>query len=225
MYAAVAPQQYTATSFVAVTPGKKTDPASALGYAQAYGRIATDPAVLVRARRGTALGVAELRTAVRADTSPDAPMIEITGTSARRQQAADISNAVAQALVRTVEESTTKTGAKPGVLFRALAPVEPVSPSPGIAVGVGGCAGGLIGALVLLARPQRRQPYLLGAPVLATAHHGTPGHAAAAPRETSGTTPAAPNATTGSATTSHHQAPATAASAPHEGTEQVQAAR
>ncbi|CAM5721360.1 hypothetical protein SFUMM280S_06592 [Streptomyces fumanus] len=42
--------QYTATSYVVAVPAKGTDPASALGYAQAYGRVATQ----LRGARGRA---------------------------------------------------------------------------------------------------------------------------------------------------------------------------
>lgn len=164
VYAATVPPQYDATSYVVVAPGQRSDPASALGYAQAYGKIATDAVVLARAEAKHGLPRGSLRSRVRARTSPDAPMVQITGTGGRPAQAAGYADAVASSLTRTAERSARNTGVRLSVVSHAAAPAAPVTPSAPVAASVGGCAGGLVGGLVLLVRPRRRYgPYAAAA--------------------------------------------------------------
>ncbi|TJZ55948.1 lipopolysaccharide biosynthesis protein [Streptomyces piniterrae] len=165
-YGLLAPPQYAATSYVVVVPTKWGDPATALGFAQAYGRVATDGAVLAAAHRVSGLPLDALRGGVRAMTSPDAPVIEITGTAGTPGTSARVANAVAGALAGTGNGTAGRTGAEVLVFSRATVPSAPVSPSVPIATGVGGCAGGLLGGLLLLVRPGERR--------------GTPGAAGAA---------------------------------------------
>jgi capsular polysaccharide biosynthesis protein len=155
--------QYTATSYVVVVPGKAAEPAMALGFAQAYGRVATGSAVLAEAQEAAGLPTAELRRRVRVATSPDAPMVEISGTAGRAHRAAAIANAVARALTNNGNASQQSTGVRLTLLSEALAPVAPSSPSARIALAVGACAGGLVGCLVLLVRPRSGQPQTLSA--------------------------------------------------------------
>ncbi|MFR9756193.1 YveK family protein [Streptomyces sp. TR06-5] len=157
-YGLLRPAEYTATSYVAVVPGDKGDPMTALGFAQAYGRIATDTAVLAGAQRDAGVPVAELRAGVRAVTSPDAPMIEITGSASRADEAADVANAVARSLTEVASGSAKDTGVELTAFSRARAPREPSTPAPALTTAVGGSAGLLIGALVLLVRPGRDEP-------------------------------------------------------------------
>ncbi|THA23848.1 hypothetical protein E4198_03090 [Streptomyces sp. RKND-216] len=154
-YGALAPARYTATSYVAVVPGKGGDPVTALGFAQAYGRIATDTAVLAKAQQDGGVPVATLQEGVEAVTSPDAPMIEITGSAPSAGEAAEMANAVARSLADVAGESAKDTGVELTAFSRARAPREASSPSPVLATAVGGSAGVLVGALVLLVRPRR----------------------------------------------------------------------
>lgn len=154
-YGLLAPPQYAATSYVVVMPGKGADPAGALGFAQAYGRVATSGAVLAEAHRASGLPLGALRGGVRATTSPDAPMIEITGTARAPRTSAELADAVAGSLARTGNATAPRTGARLLVFARATAPVAPVSPSVPLALAVGGCAGGLLGGLLLLVRRDR----------------------------------------------------------------------
>jgi capsular polysaccharide biosynthesis protein len=172
VYGVVTVPQYSATSYIVVSSSKHADSAGALGYAQAYGKIAADPVVLGAAEASAGLPSGALRGAVKASTSPDAPMIEITGTADRAVPAAEHADAVAQALADTAKRSAKKTGAKLTVLSHAVAPASAVSPSTPIAISVGGCAGALVGGLVLLARPRQRRG---GAPVETAAVPG-PSH-------------------------------------------------
>ncbi|GAA2406063.1 hypothetical protein GCM10010420_37440 [Streptomyces glaucosporus] len=151
--------EYTATSYVVVVPGAGSDSATALGFAQAYGRIATDGAVLARARAAAGMPADELKAAVRSATSPDAPMVEITGTASRPDRAAAVANAVANALTRSGNLATGNTGVQLSVFSPAVEPAGPTSPSVPLSAAVGLCAGGLAGSLVRLAAPRgRREP-------------------------------------------------------------------
>ncbi|MGP3973915.1 hypothetical protein ACTWQF_07660 [Streptomyces sp. 8N114] len=158
VYAAVAEPRYEATSYVLVSPGAHAEAASALGYAQAYGKIATDAVVLGAAEADSGLPRGTLRSHVRAGASPDAPMVRITGSAARPGRAADYADAVARSLTGTAQKSADRTGVRLTAVSHAAPATGPVSPSMPIAVSVGASAGGLLGGLALLARPQRRGP-------------------------------------------------------------------
>ncbi|WP_254393358.1 hypothetical protein [Streptomyces buecherae] len=153
-YGALATPEYTATSYVVAAAKDGTDPATALGFAQAYGRITTGGAVLGAAQRTTGTPVDDLRASVRTATSPDAPMIEVTGADARAGRAAATANAVARALTEHANRSARSTGVRLTVFAQAVPPTAPTSPSLPISLAVGGCAGGLLGALALLVRPR-----------------------------------------------------------------------
>lgn len=161
------PPQYAAISYVVVSPsGPSEGPGGgALGYAQAFGKIATDPMILADAENRAGLRRGTIRQGIQASTSPDAPMVQITATSSSASQAAKNADAVAQALTHTAKASVKRTGARLTLLSQAVAPATPVSPSREVTVAVGACAGGLLGGLALLARPQsRRRPEYTGRP-------------------------------------------------------------
>jgi uncharacterized protein involved in exopolysaccharide biosynthesis len=148
--------QYAATSYVVVVPAKESDAATALGYAQAYGRVAVQSAVLDGAQARARVSADVLRRSVQAATSPDAPMIAVTGTATRPRVAADLANAVARSLIASGHRKERSTGVDVRQFVEAVPPPSPVSISPGLATLVGGSAGGLLGGLILLVRPQRR---------------------------------------------------------------------
>lgn len=153
-YGLLAPPQYSATGYAMVAADKGTDPSAALGYAQSYGRLATSDSTLGYARGAAGEPLSELRTHVRSETSPDSPMIAITGTSTDPGRAADIANAVTEAIVVSGGHVAKDTHVKLLKFTHAVPPVEPVSPSVPIGTAVGGSAGGLIGGLILLVRPR-----------------------------------------------------------------------
>ncbi|MEV3872366.1 lipopolysaccharide biosynthesis protein [Streptomyces sp. NPDC049906] len=157
-YGVLRPAEYTATSYVIAVPTEKSDPATALGFAQAYGRVATQLAVLGDAQVAARLPVAELRSRVRAETSPDAPMVAISATAGRPARAADIANAVSRALTLNANRTEDRTRVQLLQFSRALRPVTPSSAGPVTTALVGGSAGGLLGGLALLTRPRRRAP-------------------------------------------------------------------
>ncbi|MEU0134632.1 lipopolysaccharide biosynthesis protein [Streptomyces sp. NPDC006296] len=154
-YGVLAEPEYAATGYAVVTADKNVDPAAALGYAQSYGRLVTSDATLAYAKGAAGEPVRELRTHVRSETSPDSPMIAVTGTSADRDRAADIANAVTEAVVVSSGHVAKETGVKLIKFSHAVPPVDQVSPSAPLAAAVGAAAGGLVGGLVLLVRPRQ----------------------------------------------------------------------
>ncbi|MFD9356007.1 lipopolysaccharide biosynthesis protein [Streptomyces sp. NPDC060031] len=156
-YGVLKTPEYAATSYVVAVPDDTTEPATALGFAQAYARIATSSSTLAYAQPRAGIGARQLRTQVRAETSPESPMIAITGTSKSPAEAADIANAVADALSLSSNQAAKNTGVQLLLFNQAVAPSDPASPSAPVSGAVGLCAGGLLGGLWLLARPGRRK--------------------------------------------------------------------
>ncbi|MGW7263011.1 lipopolysaccharide biosynthesis protein [Streptomyces sp. NPDC054842] len=154
-YGVLTPPTYTATSYVVVVPAPKADPAAALGFAQAYGRVATQVAVLGDAQVWAGVPVATLQESVRTATSPDAPMVSVTATSPRPDLAADMANAVSRSLTRHANDTKSSTHVELLQFSRAVKPAEPSSASPAVTGLVGVAAGGLLGGLALLVRPRR----------------------------------------------------------------------
>ncbi|MEH0555569.1 lipopolysaccharide biosynthesis protein [Streptomyces sp. B21-101] len=154
-YGAVKPPVYTATAYVVAVPTAKSDPASALGFAQAYGRVATQLAVLGDAQVWAGVPVRTLQQSVQTATSPDAPMVSITATSPRADLAADMANAVSRSLTQHAKSSQATTNVELQQFARAVKPTGPSSPPPTLTGAVGASAGGLLGGLLLLVRPKR----------------------------------------------------------------------
>ncbi|MGA5344789.1 lipopolysaccharide biosynthesis protein [Streptomyces griseoincarnatus] len=154
-YGLLTPAEYTATSYVVAVPTDQTGPESARGFAQAYGRVATQLAVLGDAQVWAGVPVRTLRDSVRTATSPDAPMVSVTAVSERPGTAVDMANAVARALTRHAEDTKDSTRVRLVQFSRAVKPSAPASASPAVTALVGASAGGLLGGLALLARPRR----------------------------------------------------------------------
>ncbi|ELS53446.1 hypothetical protein [Streptomyces viridochromogenes] len=156
-YGQLKPPEYTATSSVVAVPTGETDAdcTDALGFAQAYGRVAPQLAVLGDAQVWAGVPVATLRESVQVATSPDAPMVAVSATASSPGHAVDIADAVSRALITQADHTKDRTGVRLERLARALKPTEPSSASPALAALVGASAGGLLGGLALLARPRR----------------------------------------------------------------------
>ncbi|MEE1827236.1 hypothetical protein PUR61_34360 [Streptomyces sp. BE20] len=151
-YAVVAHPSYAADSYVIVVSENPGESATAVNFAQAYGRLAGRPQVLAAAAAETGHSRSELEALVHGTTSPDAPMIEITGTGADPQEAVLTADAVARSLVTFANGSTKETGVRLVPLAAAAEPERPTTPSGRLDVAVGGAAGVLIGALVMMTR-------------------------------------------------------------------------
>ncbi|MFF9405730.1 lipopolysaccharide biosynthesis protein [Streptomyces anandii] len=174
-YGVLQPPAYTATSYVVAVPAQKSDPAAALGFAQAYGRVATQLAVLGDAQRQAGVPLRTLERSVHAATSPDAPMVAVSATSTRPALAAGMANAVSAALTRHAKDTRASTHVTLVQFAPAVRPVEPASAPPRLTALVGASAGGLLGGLALLVRPRRG-----GQSAQATAAASVPGPAPAA---------------------------------------------
>ncbi|MCX4908595.1 lipopolysaccharide biosynthesis protein [Streptomyces sp. NBC_00878] len=168
---------YTATSYLVAVPTNNSDPTTALGFAQAYGRAATQLAVLGDAR-SAGVPVRTLRRNVRTATSPDAPMIAVSATSQRPGLAAGMANAVTGALTRHANKTKGSTRVELVQFSPAVRPIEPTSASRMVTGLVGTSAGGLLGGLALLVRPRRTEsdetagPASVPSPATAADVHG-----------------------------------------------------
>ncbi|MEU3934342.1 lipopolysaccharide biosynthesis protein [Streptomyces sp. NPDC029044] len=176
-YGLVRTPAYTATSYVVAVPTEKSDTATALGFAQAYGRVAPQLAVLGDAQVWAGVPVQTLRESVRTATSPDAPMVAVTATSSRPDAAADMANAVARALTRHAGDTEQSTHVELQQFARAVKPTEPSSAPARVTGLVGASAGGLLGGLALLVRPRRAtdrtgRPAPVPGPAVAADTHG-----------------------------------------------------
>ncbi|MGA6173700.1 lipopolysaccharide biosynthesis protein [Streptomyces sp. NPDC012600] len=154
-YGLLASPQYEATSYAMAVAEEETNPAAALGFAQSYGRLVTSDATLSYAQGAAGEPLHALRGQVRSETSPDSPMIAVTGTSDQPGKAADIANAVIEAVIVSSGHVSKDTGVKLIKFTHAMKPDQPVSPSLPLGTAVGTAAGGLLGGLVLLVRPRR----------------------------------------------------------------------
>ncbi|MEU5384839.1 MULTISPECIES: Wzz/FepE/Etk N-terminal domain-containing protein [Kitasatospora] len=151
-YALVSHPSYSASSYVVVVPNNPGENSTAVNFAQAYGRLTGQPQVLIGAAAETGRTVTALAGLVRGTTSPDAPMIEITGTGARGEEAVKNADAVAKSLIAFGNASSKETGVRLVPLAPAAEPDAPASPSASLDTAVGAAAGVLVGALVLLTR-------------------------------------------------------------------------
>ncbi|MFE6056111.1 Wzz/FepE/Etk N-terminal domain-containing protein [Kitasatospora sp. NPDC056446] len=151
-YAVVSHPSYAASAYVLVVPQNPGEAATATNFAQAYGRLAGQPQVLAVAAAETGHTRAELESLVHGTTSPDAPMIEVTGTGRHPQEAALTADAVARSLVAFANTSSKDTNVRLVTLAPAAAPDKPTTPSAELDVAVGGAAGLLLGALVVMTR-------------------------------------------------------------------------
>ncbi|MGW7447168.1 Wzz/FepE/Etk N-terminal domain-containing protein [Kitasatospora sp. NPDC054795] len=151
-YAVVSPPSYAANAYVLVVAQNPGEAAIATNFAQAYGRLAGQPQVLAVAAAETGRTRSELESLVHGTTSPDAPMIELTGTGRLPQEAARTADAVARSLVAFANTSSKDTNVRLVTLSPAAAPDRPTTPSGKLDVAVGGAAGLLLGALVMMNR-------------------------------------------------------------------------
>ncbi|WP_129841424.1 lipopolysaccharide biosynthesis protein [Streptomyces sp. RFCAC02] len=151
--AALTDHAYAADAYVVVAAADDADRAAAVGLAQAYGRLVTSGDVLRTAHTDAGVDTATLRDRVTAATSPDAPVIGITGRAPDAQDAARAANAVARALVARTDAADEATGTSLVQVLEAVPPADPVTPRGLLSAAVGGCAGAVAGLLLPLARP------------------------------------------------------------------------
>jgi capsular polysaccharide biosynthesis protein len=152
-YTGVARPSYVAKAYVIVVAQDQTGSTSAVSYAQAYTRIAPQGDVVDAAARRShgAASAAQLRRQVQAASSPDTPVIEITGSARSGRRSAELANLVADSLIRTANRQSAATRIRPTLLSAAAPPADPVSPRLAPDVAVGAAVGLLLGGLAVLA--------------------------------------------------------------------------
>lgn len=148
---------YTASSTVVVTATPSTGDRRDVSLAQALGRLANQPEIATAAAATVGLTADQVARSVRGRTSPDAPIIEITGDAPTAAKAAEVVNAVATGLVTFGTKNMAATGVTLSVLSAATPPLTAGSPSLTLDLAVGVGAGILLGALYLLATGGRKR--------------------------------------------------------------------
>lgn len=133
----LAEPEYAATTYLVAVAKQSADPTATVGFAQAYGRLATSISTLAYAQANAGVPAVQLPRHVRTETSPDSPMIGITGTAPRPGDAADIANAVADALSLNANGAAEDTGVRLVRFSHAISPLEPTSPLLPLSAGVG----------------------------------------------------------------------------------------
>lgn len=154
-YALAAPVQFQANAYVMVVPQADGDSATAVNFAQAYGRVIAQPEILLDASASTGVPLAQLTPLIQATTSPDAPMVQITGSAPTAARAAAEANAVARSLVTFGNDASKQTRVRLITFAAAARPAAASSPSRSLDVAVGGAAGLLVGGLGMMARQSR----------------------------------------------------------------------
>ncbi|WP_018654389.1 Wzz/FepE/Etk N-terminal domain-containing protein [Actinomadura flavalba] len=159
-YALIKTPEYTATAHVIVVTDADDSGPAAVNFAQVYGRLATLPETLRWGDRewpsGSPRRAAEH---LRASTSPDAPLIRVTGTATGASDAAAFANAGADALVRFGAARRQDTGVRIALMSEATPPLRPSSPRLLLDIAVGAASGVLLAGLAAMAglRPTRRR--------------------------------------------------------------------
>ncbi|GAA1839446.1 hypothetical protein GCM10009772_16430 [Pseudonocardia alni subsp. carboxydivorans] len=155
VYGLVSGPTFRTAAYVAVTAQDADGQQRATSFAQAFGRIAGEPAVAATAAAELRTPVEQLLRRAEVQTSPDAPLVEIAGLSGDPREATAIANALAGSLVAYGNERSVETSVTLAVFAPAVEPVEPVSASPALLALVGGAAGALLAGLGLFAAASR----------------------------------------------------------------------
>lgn len=121
-------------------------------YAQAYSRIATDPAVIGEAVRESGVGVdpSDIRKVVNVTPSSTAPILQVTVNFQDPEGASTLANAVARGLNSYTTEQSTDSGYRADVMADAIPPTSPVAPGWRLNIAVGAAMGLLVGGVVAL---------------------------------------------------------------------------
>ncbi|WP_141579153.1 hypothetical protein [Actinomadura sp. WMMA1423] len=157
-YAVLAPPAYTATAFVMVVDDVQGRPGpAAVGFAQAFGRLAPLPETLAYSTLPLPPEPAgSTREHIQASTSPDTPLIKLAGIGGTAREAAAFANAAADALVRYGTSHRSDTGVRVTLMTLAEPPARPSSPNLPLGVTVGTASGILLAGLTAAVMSGRR---------------------------------------------------------------------
>ncbi|WP_224392964.1 hypothetical protein [Pseudonocardia sp. ICBG1293] len=167
-YGLVSGPTFRTAAYVAVTAQDADGQQRATSFAQAFGRIAGEPAVAAAAAAQLRTPVEQVLHRAEVQTSPDAPLVEVAGLSGDPREATATANALAGSLVAYGNQRSAETGVALAVFAPAVEPVEPVSASPALLAMVGGAAGVLLAGLGLFAASSRAPRDFAPAPAPAT---------------------------------------------------------
>jgi capsular polysaccharide biosynthesis protein len=133
-------------------------------YAQAYSKLATNPAVIGEAVRKSEVGVDpwDIEKVVSVEVSPNAPIIQITTNSPDPEDASTLANALGSGLSSFTEEEAKDTGYQADVMAAAIPPEAPALPNWTLNMAVGAAAGLLVGGVVALLWDKLGLPQLWG---------------------------------------------------------------
>jgi capsular polysaccharide biosynthesis protein len=150
-YGTLTPPSYTANAYLVVVPlatatANGTAP-DAQGFATAFTRIAGQPQIQAQAAADAGVPLATMVSGTTAATSPDAPVISISGVSASPATAAAEANGLAKAIEQAAADQTANTSVTVTVLSSAVPPTTPSSASASLDAAVGAAAGVLLGSL------------------------------------------------------------------------------
>jgi capsular polysaccharide biosynthesis protein len=155
LWAKVTPPTYTASAVLVATTIEATGDNRQNSFAQAFARLVGQPDISTAAADNVRLPAEQVRTAVQATTSPDTPLIELTGAADTPAKAAGVVNAVATAVVNVADSRQAETGVTLLMLTPAGPPTSPSSPKLAVDVAVGCAAGFLLGGLFVVATGAR----------------------------------------------------------------------
>lgn len=141
------PPGYAAVAHVAVVAQRDDGTQTAQSFAQAYGRLAALPETL-ELSPSLPRPAARARKHVEVSTSPETPLIRITGTGSRPERAAAYADAAADALVRYGAVHAADTGVRVALMSWADRPLSPSTPNLPLAIAVGGASGLLLAVLL-----------------------------------------------------------------------------
>jgi capsular polysaccharide biosynthesis protein len=138
--------EYKANAYVLVVKDQDQDQV-AVSSATAYGRIAALPETLAWSRTPPPGSLDSARTHIQASTSPDSPLIQLSGSATTPRDAAAYANTAANALVRYGAQHTQATGVSTALMSSATEPLSPSSPNLRLNVAVGIAMGILLAGL------------------------------------------------------------------------------
>ncbi|GAA4092296.1 MULTISPECIES: Wzz/FepE/Etk N-terminal domain-containing protein [Actinomadura] len=147
-YALLTTPVYKATSHVIVVTGQKGSDQLAVNFAQAYGRLAAQRQTLAWAVSPPVPQGANPTKHVQASTSPDTPLIQLTGSARTADGAVAYANAAADALVRYSAVRSEETGVHAALMSAADRPSAPASPNLVLSLAIGTATGILLAGLL-----------------------------------------------------------------------------
>ncbi|MFI6515347.1 hypothetical protein ACIBF1_07275 [Spirillospora sp. NPDC050679] len=150
-YGLLKPPSYSASAHVIVVAQSAGAGPAATSLAQAYGRLVPLPGTLAWASPTLPASVVnDARPHIQASTSPETPLIRITGKARTAAKAAKYANAAAGALVSYGKVHEQDTRVKVAAMSPAAEPVSPSSPNLLLSVLVGTATGVLLAVLAMV---------------------------------------------------------------------------